>query len=49
MTALQQKKSGPWMMAALDSLMEWQLENPDEGKDRAEEWVKENREKLLSA
>ncbi|KAF8249873.1 hypothetical protein K440DRAFT_542583 [Wilcoxina mikolae CBS 423.85] len=49
MAALGQKKAGPWMMGALNMLMEWQLENSDKGRDTAEQWVKENIEMLLSS
>jgi len=49
MSALGQKKAGIWMVRALTRLMEWQLENPEKGSESAVEWVKENREKLLSS
>lgn len=49
MITLEQQISGPWIMVALDLLMEWQLGNPNEGRERAEEWVRENKEKLLSS
>lgn len=49
MAALGQKKAGPWMMGALNKLMEWQLENSEKGRDAAEQWVKENIAMLLSS
>ncbi|KAI5850992.1 hypothetical protein BZA05DRAFT_337958 [Tricharina praecox] len=48
MSALGQEKSGPWLMGALNRLMEWQLENPEKDSESAIEWIKENKEKLLS-
>ncbi|KAI5818687.1 hypothetical protein BZA77DRAFT_242942 [Pyronema omphalodes] len=55
MAVLEQKKAGPWMMTALNALMEWQLENTEVGKEtadeatkeKAKEWARENKDKLL--
>jgi len=47
MTALGQKKSGPWMMGVVNRVMEWQLENPEKDAESANEWVRKNRGELL--
>jgi ABC-type proline/glycine betaine transport system substrate-binding protein len=47
MEILAQTRDGPWIVNVLNLLMEWQLDNPDQDKEGAEAWVKENKDKLL--
>jgi len=47
-TVLEEKKAGPWLAAALNYVMEWQMDNPDKDKQAAEAWAKSSKDKLIS-
>jgi len=49
MVVLDQKGAGPWMMGALNALMEWQLDNPEEDRETAKIWVRGSRDRLLQS
>jgi tRNA nucleotidyltransferase (CCA-adding enzyme) len=49
MVVLGQKEARPWMMGALNALMEWQLDNPEEDRGTAETWVRGSRDRLLQS
>jgi hypothetical protein len=45
---LEENAAGPWLAAALNYVMEWQMDNPDKDKEAAEAWAKSEKEKLIS-
>ncbi|KAI5779264.1 hypothetical protein EDC01DRAFT_719055 [Geopyxis carbonaria] len=45
---LDQKKSGPFMKKAMDSLVVWQLDNPECDEEAAGDWVVKNKKDLLA-
>ena len=49
MVVLDQKVAGPWMMGALNALMEWQLDNPEEDRETAKIWVRASKDRLLQS
>lgn len=40
-------KSGQWLTKAVDSLTEWQLNNPHEDEEAAVAWAKEHKDSLV--